>query len=387
MVEMNAGCPEAKRTGPDARGAALGRALRLAARLGICGLLMAWIFHAIFMFEALQVADPAEWAGLSRTARWEFAWTHGPIQLASMLSHVNGGALLGSFLLMGLILLAGVARWRRVLAAGGLPLSWSRAIEISLVAHFFNSFLLGSAGGDVLRAIYAARETHHRKTEAVVTVFVDRILGLWALLLLGCGMMLPNLPLIRAHPQLQLLCLVVLGMTVACTGVVWAALRGGVTRGWGGARGLLRRFPKGPALERSLDACREFGRSPGFAPRVVGLSMVLNALCILQVQVLAWGLGMPLAPVLTALLVPVITAIIAIPVTPSGLGIRENLFVYLLCTPVVGINATSALSLSLLAYAGSLAWSLVGGVVYLTFRRRHHLSEVAVAGARDSEGG
>jgi hypothetical protein len=66
------------------------------------------------------------------------------------------------------------SRWR--MGAAG---AWARsaveplAAEISLVAHFFNSFLLGSTGGDLMKAYYAARETHHKKTEAVMTVFAD----------------------------------------------------------------------------------------------------------------------------------------------------------------------------------------------------------------------
>ncbi|MHB1309108.1 MAG: hypothetical protein ACYC23_18675, partial [Limisphaerales bacterium] len=56
----------------------------------------------------------------------------------------------------------------------------------------------------------------------------------------------------------------------------------------------------------------------------------------------------------------------------SGLGVRENLYVWSLAVPEIGVPATKALSLSLLAYAGSLAWSVVGGVVYVLFRNRHH---------------
>ena len=53
------------------------------------------------------------------------------------------------------------------------------------MAQFFNAFLLGSTGGDLLKAYYAARETHHRKTEAVVTVLVDRLIGLFSMLALA----------------------------------------------------------------------------------------------------------------------------------------------------------------------------------------------------------
>ena len=45
--------------------------------------------------------------------------------------------------------------------------------------------------------------------------------------------------------------------------------------------------------------------------------------------------------------------------------------------PAINIEATHALSLSLLAYAGSLFWSLVGGVVYVCLKETQHLAEVA----------
>ena len=49
-------------------------------------------------------------------------------------------------------------------------------------------------GGDLMKAYYAARETHHKKTEAVTAVFVDRLVGLWAMLLFAGAMMLLNVP-------------------------------------------------------------------------------------------------------------------------------------------------------------------------------------------------
>ena len=91
------------------------------------------------------------------------------------LSQVRPVALVLSVLLMGLALWLGVVRWRMVWPPRGLICPLARATRISLVAQFFNSFLLGSTGGDLIKAYYAARETHHLKTEAVTTVFVDRL--------------------------------------------------------------------------------------------------------------------------------------------------------------------------------------------------------------------
>lgn len=346
-------------------------------RIGFCGLLLVWIFHSIFVNEA-RLAHPSRgaWDQLSRAEQWHLGWSDGPNRLWETITLINPGAMVLSLALMGLTIVIGIIRWRMVLQVQGLHLSFGRAAEISLVAHFFNSFLLGSTGGDLMKAYYAARETHHKKPEAIATVFVDRLLGLWAMLLF-CGlMMVPNTRLLLSSGEAALASFVILGMLAACTGLVVLAFWGGVSRQWSGARAWLRRLPKGTSLERSLDSCRRFGQERFFVFRAIGLSMLLNVVAVLQWQVVGLGLGMDIPPLTLFMLVPMAICIAALPITLNGLGIRENLFVTLLGV-LLGDNpaiATKSLSLALLAYAGSLFWSILGGVVYLTLRRKHHLS-------------
>ena len=128
---------------------------------------------------------------------------------------------------------------------------------------------------------------------------------------------------------------------------------------------------------RALDAARQFGREPFLLARRLGISMVLNVCCVLQIMVLAWGLGLQIPPLALFVIVPIIVCVSALPITPSGLGLRENLYVLMLTAPEIHVDATRALSLSLLAYAGSLFWSMVGGLVYLSRRDRDHLAEIA----------
>ena len=340
-------------------------------RIGLCSLLLVWIFHSIFVNEARLAAPSADWVKLSRTEQWKHGWQEGPERLWRTVTLVNPWWLAISLVLMAATLFLGVVRWRMVLEAQGLHLPFRRATEISLVAHFFNSFLLGSTGGDLMKAYYAARETHHKKTEAVVTVFVDRLVGLWAMLLFAGMMMLPNLQTIRQSHVATLASLLILGMLALCSFIALLAFRGGVSRRWSGARIWLRRLPKGASLERSLDSCRLFGKQHLFLTRTLLISMILNVVCVLQWQAVGYGLGLRIPPLTMLAFVPTVICIAALPLTPSGLGVRETLFVNMLNSPNL---ATSALTLSLLAYAGSLCWSLVGGVVYLLLKEKHHLA-------------
>jgi len=354
---------------------------RIGWRLGICLLLLVWIFHVIFMTEGgLAWQGPPAWAELSRSQQWRIAWETGPPQLWGNLTAVDPFALILSFLVMGLTLLIGVARWMIALRVQGLNLPWSRALGITFIAHFFNSFLLGSTGGDLMKAYYAAGETAHKKTEAVVTVFVDRVIGLWSMLLFALAMVAFNFDLLRSHKRLQLLMLVILGMLIVGTGFVVPAFWAGLSNRWTGAREWLQQLPKGKWIGRSLDSCREFGRSKRFFFKMVLVSTVLNLVCVLQYIILARGLNIAVPVSVWMLIVPSIICISALPITPSGLGVRENLYVAILAATPFLIPETSALALSLLAYAGSLFWSLVGGGVYLFLKDRQHLEEVTESG-------
>jgi glycosyltransferase 2 family protein len=348
--------------------------------------LLLWIVHSIFVNEARQRARSGQlidrgakviWTTTDappRTEQWRLGWTHGPPALWNTLHSVHPGAIALSFVLMGGTLLIGIVRWRMVLNVHGLKLAFSRTMEISLVAHFFNSFLLGTAGGDVMKAYYAARETHHKKNEAVVTVFVDRVIGLWAMLLFATLMIAPNFQLFT-RPGMRRATAFIVALTLIASGFAFLAFRGGVSRRWTGARLWLRKLPKGEWIERSLDNCREFGRQRWFVSRALLFSMALNFVCVLQFWVLALGLGMEVSLRALCFVVPTVICIAAAPIVPGGLGLRENAFVDLLHRSPIGADATDALSLSLLAFAGSLFWSLIGGVVYMMFKQKHHLAE------------
>jgi uncharacterized protein (TIRG00374 family) len=283
-------------------------------------------------------------------------------------------ALILSGVLVGLALFGGVVRWRIVLQAQGLDLPLGRATRISFVAQFFNSFLLGSTGGDLIKAYYAARETHHKKTEAVTTVFVDRLVGLWTMLFFAGVMMGPNFRLLTASRDLYVPALFILAMLGALSVVLGLAFWGGVSKRFPRARHQLRRLPKGDVLERALDSCRQFGKQKTFLLKTIAISLFLNVLWVLQVMVLGSGLDLSISILALFVIVPVIFCISALPITPNGLGVRENLFVLMLA--VLAVPRTAALSVSLLASAEGLFWSLVGGMIYMGLREKEHLEEV-----------
>ena len=176
--------------------------------------------------------------------------------------------------------------------------------------------------------------------------------------------------------KMKVVILIVLGMTAACAAFIFVSFWGGVTKTFPKAREWLRRLPKGPEIERSLAAFREFGRDKTFFLRVLPVSMAANFLCVILVLFLVWGFGLNAPFDALSLVVLVATCISSLPITPSGLGVRENLYVMFLAAPPISIKPAEGLLISLVGYSTSLFWSMIGGFVYLLVKKKEHLDEI-----------
>lgn len=342
-------------------------------------LLLAAIFHSIFCNEVqlqLESEGGAKWSSMTQWEQRRLAWTRGPAGLWQTIRQLDALSLSSAFLICGALVGLGAVRWRRVLQEQGLSLSWREVFRISLVAQFFNAFLLGTAGGDVVKAWYAARATPHRRAEAAVSVFVDRILGTLGLLLAALVLAIPNLPVIGGYRRYQAVILVLGAMFIAAAALLALGFYSDVLSHNGMIARVLRRIPRGESAVRALSGCRQFGRDPLFLAQMGFWSLLIAAGVALAYVVLARGIGLNLDPLLLAFASLAVVCLSALPVTPAGLGVRENLFVWLVGVSAFGLKPGLALSLSLLGYTVNLAWSAIGGLVYLLIPQRHEIAAV-----------
>jgi uncharacterized membrane protein YbhN (UPF0104 family) len=73
-----------------------------------------------------------------------------------------------------------LVRWYLLVRALDLTISLRDAFRFGLIGIFFNTFLPGAVGGDIIKAAVLARG-QSRRTAAVATVIMDRVLALWGL--------------------------------------------------------------------------------------------------------------------------------------------------------------------------------------------------------------
>lgn len=85
-------------------------------------------------------------------------------------------------------------RWWVLVHALGMPLTPREALRIGFVAYFLNVLGLGIVGGDTLKAVFLGRRTRGRRAEAVTSIVLDRVLGLYVLVCMSAvGLALANL--------------------------------------------------------------------------------------------------------------------------------------------------------------------------------------------------
>src|SRR2546429_5244016 len=79
-----------------------------------------------------------------------------------------------------LVEIAAAFRWHVLLKVQGIRLSFPRLSGLFLIGMFYNQFLPGGTGGDIIKSYLLLKETD-KKAGALLAVVFDRFIGLVAL--------------------------------------------------------------------------------------------------------------------------------------------------------------------------------------------------------------
>jgi uncharacterized protein (TIRG00374 family) len=264
-----------------------------------------------------------------------------------------------------LCLLFCVERWNILLKAQGLFLPFRKLLALTCVGQFFNAFMFGATGGDVVKAYYVATETHHRRAEVIATVFIDRIMGLFAMILLTGVVALLRMPFfLSSHPMRVALVIIAIQFLGGAAMIILVLCKA-LFEKWDFFRRLEAQTALGRVLGRAYGAFHYCMRDPRLLLKTMILSVLNHIAFIVCVFYIGMALGIEMRFWDYLTVFPVINLVAAVPVTPGGLGTRESMALYLLAQ--FGVGAAHAVTLALLMYVTLLFWSLMGGIVYFFY--------------------
>jgi uncharacterized protein (TIRG00374 family) len=234
-------------------------------------------------------------------------------------------------------------------------------LHVFFVSSFVGTFLPASVGADAVRATSLGR-MGVPMADAVASVFMDRVLGVLGVLLMGVA----GLYLARDLPERSAVTaavLAALAVTALGCAAVAAAVFSARVAAW--LIALVQRLPwaKAHAAGSALvGAIQRYASHHGLLGGVTLASIGVQVLRVLQAWCLGLGLGIT-APLSTYFaFIPIILLVMLLPVTVNGLGTSQLAFV--LFFKAAGVPYPQAFALSVLFVALGIVGNLPGVVLW-----------------------
>lgn len=283
-----------------------------------------------------------------------------------------------AFLSSGLGILGVSLRWNFLLRIQKISLSAAETWRLAMIGIFFNNFLPGSTGGDVIKIFYALRHAPGRKPQAVLSVIMDRVLGLIAILTATMLLLPWGYRQIARNPEVELTVWLLGTLLVLVLTSLFAAVFTPISILPEFIRRLWPRVPKREVVASLYEALVAHGRAGKATLKVIAATVFAVIPTLLTGWFLARSLHLDIAVGPMTILFAIVLCAISIPISLSGHGVREGAFeilfnVFQVTRGGVEVGSETALACSTLFLGVSLLWSLVGGAVYLFWSQQRKL--------------
>ena len=213
-----------------------------------------------------------------------------PETLLGVIRHAgsHAGWLVAACIACASAVLLTMIRWYYLVRALDLQIRLKDALRIGFLGYLFNLAPMGIVGGDLLKAWLLARRHPGHRPEAVVTVLVDRLIGLYFLFIVASVAILVTGFWRSPAPFVQWTCKITLLLTLIGTvGVIIVLIpdlsRGGTTR-W------LGRVPKvGLPLLRLIEAVQMYRHKLPVLAAAALMSIAVHSLFTVGIFLIATG--------------------------------------------------------------------------------------------------
>lgn len=268
--------------------------------------------------------------------------------------------LVGLFQALGLLTLGAliaVRRWQGLLDLAGCATSYWNAFRLSFLGLFFNLVVPGLTGGDVVKAVLVVREHPERRADALMSVIVDRGLGL--LVLIALAVVVTWWP----GSHFSEVKLAVLLTFLGILGGLWVFLAPFPRRVLKIER-ILARLPQKDRVAKLDAALRLYGSHPGALALAIVLSVLNHGAIALSLFALGRAFGDTRLDYPEYLGVAAIAnTVSSIPIAPGGWGVGEAAYASLF--HMLGAPATLGIAVSVTFRLLSMGMGLVGGLFLL----------------------
>jgi glycosyltransferase 2 family protein len=263
-----------------------------------------------------------------------------PSLILGELAKANLWLVLASYSLVPIAVLLSAWRWETLAPS----LTFRTALKYTWIGVFYSHVLPGAISGDIAKGVsLAIKDKRTRANVLAASIFADRAVGLAALLIffdVACVIVYYRYG--KAFAQLRHLALIAIALSfVAILGAV-VVLR------------LAVRFKSVPAgVERSflgharhglIGAIKVYSQQPSMLAKSLAISVVIHLLNIVALYISLQALSLDVSVLFPAIVYPVLSVMLMIPISVSGIGVRDATLAVLF--PLFGLPPASGVAIS-----------------------------------------
>jgi len=269
-------------------------------------------------------------------------------------------------LLIGITMFLAAWRWQILLRVQHVDPGYWPVFKVSMIGQFFNAFLLGTTGGDVVKIFYIAQLAHERKSAAGLSVIFDRLVGLVALVGLTVSLTACHYGLLASSTEGRRWLWIFYFIAAGVAGVLLLAWALPAVIRSANLKRLEQKLPFHAKIEHLSEAFRRHARSGRINLEALLLSIVAQAMLLVSQYCITRALHLPVPLLFVAGVTGLVYVLISVPISIGGLGVRESLFILYL--GLAGVSSEGAVAASLIGFSIGLFWSLVGGMIHLRYK-------------------
>ena len=270
-------------------------------------------------------------------------------------------------------------RWRALLDLAGAKVPVGRAIHLQFVSLFFNVVIPGNVGGDVIKALYVARdESPEKRTPLLLVAFVERAVGLAGVVSVALLVVMVRGPALWENPLFRPLVstILLLGAGFVLGPIVFVF----IMRSFG-AR--IEAMASGPSkiaglLTKVVSSFRLVSAKPTALLKALVLSMAIHLVNMVLFTMMASLVGkQDVAFGAIATIYPIGLLSLMLPISAAGMGVGHAAFEKLFAA----VGLMRGADVFNLFFFGQIAPCVFGFIPYLLLRGKEPAPEAAAEGA------
>jgi len=259
-------------------------------------------------------------------------------------------------------------RWLLLMRGQSLKATFGYTMPLTFISMFFSFVMPGGVGGDVVKGYYVFQDHPHQKVSSAISIFMDRIIGFFVMIATAFIALFLNAQAVRDHNELKSVAVVVaflfVGFIVFFTLALSRRLGKQVFQSRFG-HFIFETLPGGSKIRVIYDAVHSYRAHPGAFAAAIVLSFFGQLPPIALVYAVALAMNITsLSAAVYCFLVPVGLVVLALPISPAGIGVGQAAFYFLFRTYLGPENQLGPTAVTILQVS-SFAWGLVGAYFYL----------------------